>query len=174
MNINITNAIVHSDLGYMRPVANPAGLIRLDWQQTPFQNQPLGEGTTTDIVAARELANYLHGELQSFTVPVDFKIFSPAMRKWYQTLLNVPYGHLWTYAQLAEAWGNASAARPAGQACRRNPIPIIIPCHRIITSEGGLNQYSGGSETTPTNTENLQRKIWLQTMEASHLTEPAS
>ena len=170
MNINISNAIVQSDLGYMRPVSSDVGLIRLDWQQTPFQNQPLEARTRIDKVAADELANYLSGAIQRFTVPIDFTSFSPAMRKWYETLVSVPYGHLWTYAQLAKAWGNAKAARPAGQACRRNPIPIIIPCHRIITSEGGPNQYSGGSETTPTNTDNLQRKIWLQNMEASGLT----
>lgn len=171
MQLDTDNAILTTELGYMRPVASRDGLIRLDWQQTPFQPQ------TDDAIpnhldiaceAAREIAEYLKGVRQDFTVPIDFSQFTTAMKVWYQVLLTVPYGDLWSYGELAKAWGNPKAARPAGQACRRNPIPIIIPCHRINTSAGGPNQYSGGSETTPTDAGNLSRKLWLQNMESHY------
>ena len=171
MQLDTDNAILTTELGYMRPVAGRDGLVRLDWQQSPFQlktDDAIPNHLDIACQAAREIAEYLKGVRQDFTVPIDFSQFTTAMKAWYQVLLTVPYGDLWSYGELAKAWGNPKAARPAGQACRRNPIPIIIPCHRINTSAGGPNQYSGGSETTPTDAGNLSRKLWLQNMESHY------
>ena len=168
MQISITDDIIVSDLGFMRPVATPLGVTQLDWQQGPFAGGNMQNGNHDASMArkaATQIAEYLEGVRTNFSVPIDYTAISEPMRRWYEVLLSVPYGALWSYRDLADAWGNPKAARPAGQACRRNPIPVIIPCHRVITSSGGLNQYSGGSETTPRDAGNLARKDWLQALE---------
>lgn len=160
---------LHSPLGSMRPVASAAGLVRLDWQQKPFTDRAenvTSLGTKIEIEACAQLKAYLTGRLTRFDLPFDWRGHSQAMKRWFEVITIIPYGELWTYSQLAKIWGNEKAARPAGQACRRNPIPIIIPCHRVVSADGGPNQYSGGSETTPTNPGNLERKLWLQSLEA--------
>lgn len=159
---------LHSPLGSMRPIASATGLVRLDWQQKPFTD--IAENVTSlgakiEREACAQLKAYLTGQLTIFDLPFDWRGHSQAMKRWFETIHKIPYGDLWTYSQLAKFWGNEKAARPAGQACRRNPIPIIIPCHRVISADGGVNQYSGGSETTPTNPGNLERKLWLQALE---------
>ena len=169
MDITIAHNIVHSPLGYMRPITTKDGITRLDWQQTAFdttQDNPVNTDGDMSKRAALEIAEYLQGKRQDFSLPIDYHGISASMRKWYEALCTIPYGALWSYGELAAAWGNPKAARPAGQACRRNPIPVIIPCHRVITRSGGLNQYSGGSETTPRDAGNLARKDWLQALEA--------
>ena len=61
-----------------------------------------------------------------------------------QTARNIPQGTLWTYGQVAQAIGKPKASRAVGQALGRNPVPIVIPCHRVIASDGSLGGYSGG------------------------------
>ncbi|MBT5574244.1 MAG: methylated-DNA--[protein]-cysteine S-methyltransferase, partial [Alphaproteobacteria bacterium] len=82
------------------------------------------------------------------------------------SLTLVDYGSSISYQQLAEKWGNKKAARAAGQACGRNPIPIIIPCHRIVSSNGSITQYSGGRTQNPRDEQNINRKKWLLNLEA--------
>jgi methylated-DNA-[protein]-cysteine S-methyltransferase len=77
----------------------------------------------------------------------------------------IPYGEVRTYRQLAESWGNSKASRATGQACKRNPIPLIIPCHRVIQSAGGKIYYSDGNHTHARDQANLNRKQRLLDLE---------
>ena len=154
----------HSPLGYMRACSNDTGLYGLDWQQQPFigrdQENDVSRETTVQI------KNYFNSELTDFTVPLDLSGYSPALVKWLSVLATVPFGNVITYKEFAQRWGNIKAARAAGQACRRNPLPIILPCHRIVQADGKFDNYSGGDNTDPRNPKNVYRKQWLINLES--------
>ena len=100
--------------------------------------------------ARAELIAYFRGELRTFTVPLapngtDFQ------RRVWRSLTEIPYGTTISYAELARRVGNEAAVRAVGAANGRNPIPIIVPCHRVIGSDGSLTGFGGG----------LDRKRWL-------------
>lgn len=91
----------------------------------------------------REIKHYLNGELKEFTVPI--KIYAtPFQHKIYNALQTVPYGKTVTYGQLTSMAG-VKGARAAGGAVSRNPIPIIVPCHRVIRSDGKIGGFCGKS-----------------------------
>jgi len=152
-----------TELGYMRACTSENGLYRLDWQQTPFTDPD------QDNIVSREtidqLQAYLAGALKFFSVPIDLSGYSPALQNWLNILCSVNYGQVISYADYAERWGNRKASRAAGSACQRNPIPIIIPCHRIVTGTGGYENYSGGDRTKPKTIENINRKTHLIKLE---------
>ena len=153
-------------LGFMRPVSTGTAIMRLDWQQHPFSDADRPDHVSRET--CDELNAYLNGENLHFSTPLDLSAQSIKLRQWLSVMQQIPIGNTISYAEFAARWGNRGAARAAGDACRRNPIPIIIPCHRVISADGGVNQYSGGSETTPTNPGNLERKLWLQSLEKQH------
>ena len=93
--------------------------------------------------AAAELAAYFAGELKAFTVPLAPK-GTPFQRKVWQALREIPYGETRSYKELAAAVGNEKACRAVGLANNRNPLPIFIPCHRVIGANGKLVGYAGG------------------------------
>ena len=95
--------------------------------------------------AGNQLAGYLAGELKTFSLPLTPE-GSPFRRKVWQTLAEIPYGKTATYQEIAEKVGNPKAARAVGFACKCNPLPIFIPCHRVIGSNGKLTGYAGGLE----------------------------
>ena len=72
-------------------------------------------------------------------------------------LLAIPYGRTESYAEVARASGNPKAVRAAGSACSHNPVPVVVPCHRVVRSDGSIGQYLGGTET----------KVWLLAMESA-------
>jgi methylated-DNA-[protein]-cysteine S-methyltransferase len=92
----------------------------------------------------RELEEYLSGEREHFTVPLDLEDISDFDFRVYEQLLIVPYGETISYGELAKRAGRPKGARAIGQAVGRNPICIIIPCHRVIASNGGIGGYGGG------------------------------
>lgn len=91
-----------------------------------------------------ELEDYFQGNLQSFTVPLDLKGTPFEMKVW-KKLLEIPYGETRSYAEIARAIGNPAAVRAVGRANGRNPVVIIVPCHRVIASNGTLHGYGGGT-----------------------------
>lgn len=93
--------------------------------------------------AARQLDEYLAGRLREFSLPLD-PAGTDFMKKTWEELCRIPYGRTATYGQLAEKIGSPKAYRAVGMANNRNPIPIFIPCHRIIGSDGSLTGYRGG------------------------------
>jgi methylated-DNA-[protein]-cysteine S-methyltransferase len=112
-----------------------------------FEGESLGdiEIKETPLIkeAARQLESYLKGELREFDLPLAPK-GTPFYREVWDQLLKIPYGKTDTYKGVAEKVGRPKALRAVGMANNRNPIPVIIPCHRVIGSDGGLTGYGGG------------------------------
>ena len=95
----------------------------------------------------RELEEYFEGRRQEFDLPVDWSLTSPGFRsRALQAVARIPYGKTRTYAEVAKSAGNPRAFRAAGTACGSNPVPLIVPCHRVVQSGGGIGNYGGGPE----------------------------
>jgi methylated-DNA-[protein]-cysteine S-methyltransferase len=94
----------------------------------------------------RQLQAYFHGELQAFDLPLALEGTDFQLRVW-NALRTIPYGETISYTQLAERIGNPKAVRAVGLANGGNPIPIIVPCHRVIGSDGSLTGFGGGLST---------------------------
>jgi methylated-DNA-[protein]-cysteine S-methyltransferase len=107
-----------------------------DWKQ---DNAPFAE-------VIRQLQAYFRGELREFDVPLAMEGTDFQLRVW-NTLREIPYGETISYLQLAERIGNPKAVRAVGLANGSNPIPIIVPCHRVIGSDGSLTGFGGGIST---------------------------
>ena len=154
----------HSPLGYMRACSNDTGLYKLDWRQQPFIKDDQENDVSRETI--RQLKQYFNSQLSSFTLQLNLSVYSPALVKWLSVLATVPFGDVITYKEFAQRWGNIKAARVAGQACKRNPLPIILPCHRIVRADGKFDNYSGGDNTNPKDPNNIKRKQYLIDLEA--------
>ena len=106
-----------------------------------------------------QLDAYFSGRITEFDVQLRMRGTEFQRRVW-DGLTRIPYGETWSYAQLAEKVGNARACRAVGLANGRNPVAVIVPCHRVIGADGTLTGYGGG----------LDRKRWLLEHEARHRT----
>lgn len=104
--------------------------------------------------AAEQLDSYFAGALTSFELTLHLE-GTPFQRRVWEGLQQIPYGHTWSYGELADHIGQPGAARAVGLANGRNPVSIIVPCHRVIGSNGSLTGYGGG----------LERKEWLLAFE---------
>jgi methylated-DNA-[protein]-cysteine S-methyltransferase len=158
---------IKTELGYMRALCSSRGVAQLVWQQQPFsaaddQESDVSRETIT------QLSDYLAGHLTKFTIPLDFSSRSSCAKRWLEVMKNIPYGQTISYADYAALWGNRKASRAAGFACQQNLLPIILPCHRIVRSSGGYDNYSGGDATSPRNPNNIKRKQWLINLEAQN------
>ena len=95
----------------------------------------------------RELEEYFAGRRREFDVPVDWSLTSPGFRsRALHAVARIPFGKTKTYTEIAKSAGNARAFRAAGTACGHNPIPLIVPCHRVVPSSGGVGNYGGGPD----------------------------
>jgi methylated-DNA-[protein]-cysteine S-methyltransferase len=110
----------------------------------------------TDAVR-RELDEYFAGERRRFDLPLDWSLVRGFAQGVLRATAGVPFGAVTTYRQVAEAAGSPRASRAAGNALGSNPIPIVVPCHRVLHSGGGLGGYAGG----------LDRKRYLLSLERS-------
>ena len=108
--------------------------------------------------AAAQLSEYFSGKRQTFDLPLNLKGTEFQLAVWNE-LLRVPYGDTITYAELARRIGRPAAIRAVGAANGANPIPVIVPCHRVIGSNGTLTGYGGG----------IERKQWLLAHEGRRL-----
>ncbi|WP_217539932.1 methylated-DNA--[protein]-cysteine S-methyltransferase [Vibrio metschnikovii] len=97
------------------------------------------------IDTIQQLEEYFTGQRTEFCLPLAAK-GTPFQRSVWQTLCKIPYGETWSYQQLAEAIGNPKAVRAVGLANGKNPLSIIVPCHRVIGKNGKLTGYAGGIE----------------------------
>lgn len=121
---------------------------RARWQHDP--DAPL-------VREAREqLLDYLHGGRRSFDLPLA-PTGTPFQLQVWHTLAQIPFGQTWSYAQLAHAVGRPAASRAVGAANGRNPLPIVLPCHRVIGANGALTGFGGG---LPTKQALLQLEGW--------------
>jgi methylated-DNA-[protein]-cysteine S-methyltransferase len=96
------------------------------------------------IEAQRQIDAYFAGELTHFDLVLNLEQGTPFQQKVWQTLRSIPFGSLRTYQQIAEAVGHKKAARAIGMANSQNPIPLIVPCHRVIASNGQLGGFASG------------------------------
>jgi methylated-DNA-[protein]-cysteine S-methyltransferase len=94
--------------------------------------------------AARQLEEYFAKRRTIFQLPVDLTLADGFRRSVVQHLREIAYGQRQTYAQVAAAIGNPKAVRAVGSACAHNPLPVVIPCHRVVRSDGSTGQYAGG------------------------------
>ncbi len=92
----------------------------------------------------RELDLYFEGRLQDFDLPLDWQLSKDFRRRALRAVNRIPYGSTRTYTEVARSAGNERAVRAAGSACGSNPIPIVVPCHRVLRTGGALGGYGGG------------------------------
>jgi methylated-DNA-[protein]-cysteine S-methyltransferase len=116
-----------------------------------------GTGNHLLKLCAEQIEAYFHGRLYKFDIPVMLKV-SAFQLKVLNLVREIPFGETKSYGQLADLLGNRKTVRAIGNANGKNPIPIIIPCHRVIGTNGSLVGYSGG----------IWRKKWLIQHESSH------
>lgn len=139
---------IASPVGPLRLVGGAAGLAGVLWEkQDPaksgFELDGEADGDPVLLQAARELGEYFAGERREFSVPLDFTGTEFQNKVW-RALRSIPFGETRSYGELATQVGAPKASRAVGAANGRNPIPIILPCHRVIGSSGSLTGFGGG------------------------------
>jgi O-6-methylguanine DNA methyltransferase len=97
--------------------------------------------------AKSQLSDFLHGHRRTLDLPLDLSSGSPFQRRVWRALLRIPYGRVRSYRWVAERVGGGRYARAVGLALGANPVPIAVPCHRIVASHGGLGGFTGGLRT---------------------------
>ena len=155
--LDVAYATLDSPLGRLLLATTPRGLVRLayvDYADEDAVLEHLAATVSPRIMAAprrldeprRELDEYFAGARHRFEIPLDWRLSRGFARRVLEATANIPYGATATYKQMAAQAGSPRASRAAGNALGSNPIPIIVPCHRILHSGGGLGGYTGGVE----------------------------
>lgn len=138
----VTASDLDTPVGRLRAVSDGEALVRVFW---------IGSGTSVPPAApdavsretARQLAAYFGGKSTAFDLPIRLQGGSTFELAVWQAMRAIPWGRTWTYGELAAITGGV--ARAVGGACGRNPIPIIVPCHRVVGAGGRLVGFSGGA-----------------------------
>ena len=148
-------------VGDLRLAISDQGLIAVEWANTQPDFDSYLLPFEPDIVApyAEELREYLEGKRREFTFPINWTIFRPFQKEALQAVFKIPFGETRTYSDIALEIGRPRAYRAVGRANATNPMPIVIPCHRLIGTDGKLHGYGGG--------EGLKTKEWLLKMEGA-------
>ena len=147
---------VDSPVGTLLLAATDQGLVRVAYDREDHDHvlQGLSDQISPRILraprrldqVARQLAEYFAGKRQDFVLPLDFRLTRGFRRAVLGHLVLINYGHTETYAEVATATGRARAVRAVGTACATNPMPVVVPCHRVLRSDGKLGGYIGGLE----------------------------
>jgi len=145
---NVTEYIIDSPLGYLCIEIENDYVIRLEYCKSNSPNVVLENDSTLPCI--NQLYRYFNNDLTEFDLTVSFNGTVFQKRIWNE-IAAIPYGSTKTYGEIAAAIGNRNSVRAVGRAVGANPISIIIPCHRVVGSNGKLTGYSGG----------LWRKKWL-------------
>ncbi|HLV36961.1 MAG TPA: methylated-DNA--[protein]-cysteine S-methyltransferase [Spirillospora sp.] len=163
-------AATESPLGTIYLARNAAGLCKLNFGVTetafiehldPAARTEYNEEALAPVIA--QLQEYFAGKRRRFDVPVDFSQMTPFQQNVLQTTVTIPAGKVLTYGQMARTIGKPRASRAVGQALGSNPVPIIVPCHRVIGSDGSMTGYSGGG--------GVASKKWLLRLEGALQTD---
>ena len=166
--VDVAYAPVDSPLGTVTVFVTRTGLVRVTY---PDEGMERVFGEIADVVSPRiledrrgtdrvrrELDAYFEGRLRRFKVPVDWAfIHQGFFRRVLEATARIPFGSVSTYGDVALRAGSPRAARAAGNALHENPVPIVVPCHRVVPASGGVGQY-GGDEW---------RKEWLLRLEGA-------
>jgi len=133
-----------STMGLLEVESADTGITRVRLGARGKQRE-VGDGDALECArrAKAEILAYLEGDVKRFTVPVVLE-GTPFQRAVWAKLLAIPYGRTRTYGEIAAELGKPRAARAVGMACGANPIPILVPCHRIVAGNGGLGGFGGG------------------------------
>ena len=158
--LDVAYRTVDSPLGPLLLAATPAGLVRVAFADEGFDGvlarlaasvspRILMGGTRLDG-AARQLADYFAGRRRTFALDVDLQLAHGFRRDVLVHLRAIPFGATESYAVVAGATGHPRAVRAVGSACANNPVPLVVPCHRVVRSDGTIGQYRGGVEAKRT------------------------
>lgn len=156
-------------LGDLRLAASDLGLLAVEWVDSlpgldallHRLNRPVEVNQARLKSYAKEILEYLKGKRRDFTFPIDWDSLQPFQKKSLQAVYGIPYGEIRTYADIALEIGHPLAFRAVGRANATNPMPLVIPCHRVIGTDGKLHGYGGG--------DGLPTKEWLLRMEGAQI-----
>jgi len=152
--LDVAYATADSPFGKLLLAQTPRGLVRLGLpsQDSDELLTDLAARVSPRVVEApaqldevrRELDLYFDGKLQSFELPLDWRLSHGFRLQVLRAIAQIPYGQTRNYTEMATRAGNERAVRAAGSACGSNPIPLVVPCHRVLRTSGALGGYAGG------------------------------
>ncbi|MGC5024900.1 methylated-DNA--[protein]-cysteine S-methyltransferase [Tsukamurella sp. DT100] len=154
--LDIAYTVVDSPVGGLLLAATERGLVRVAYAREDHDAvlETLAQKVSPRVLraprrldaTARELDEYFAGRRTAFDLPLDHAL-SHGFRQLVQSRLpDIDYGTTLSYKQVAELVGSPAAVRAVGTACATNPLPVVVPCHRVVKSDGGIGQYVGGVE----------------------------
>ena len=165
--LDIAYGAYDSPLGQLTVIVTPRGLVRLSYPHEGIDAQfrELADRISPRILEApertddvrRQLDAYFAGSRRSFEVPIDWRLVRGFAGDVLRATARIPFGETTSYREVAAAAGSPNAYRAAGNALGSNPVPIVVPCHRVLHAGGGLGGYTGG----------LDRKRYLLTLEGA-------
>jgi methylated-DNA-[protein]-cysteine S-methyltransferase len=165
--IDVAYAPVDSPVGELVAAVTPRGLVRLAYEDGRGDAvlAELADRVSPRVIEAparlddvrRQLDEYFEGHRRAFDLGIDWSLTRGFTRRVLQSTAKVPFGELATYREVATGAGNAAAVRAAGNALGSNPMPIVVPCHRIVRTGGAMGGYTGG----------VERKEFLLTLEGA-------
>lgn len=146
--MSMSYRFMNSPVGVLKLVASEKGLVAVLWENDNPRRVRLGDMVEEPLHpllnrTESELNEYFAGRRNAFSIPLDMRGTYFQKQVW-ETLLGIPFGETRTYGDIAERLGNPPATRAVGAANGRNPISIIVPCHRVIGASGGLTGFAGG------------------------------
>jgi len=154
--LDVAYAQVDSPLGPLTVVTTPKGLVTLAYPDRPLDDvlARIAEEVSPRILEAparldplrRELDQYFKGRRQKFEHPIDWTLTRGFFREVLKATARIRFGQVSTYAEVAAKAGNPKAIRATGNGLGSNPMPVVVPCHRVVRTGGGLGGYTGGLE----------------------------
>ena len=145
---DLESACINSEIGWIKITASENGIRKLEFEESGTRNKKIANPYLKKCL--KELGEYFEGKRKNFTVKLDWEGTNFQKRVW-TYLLTIPFGKTTSYMNIAKALGDEKSVRAVGTANGQNNIAIIIPCHRVIGSNGSLTGYAGG----------IWRKDWL-------------
>ena len=152
--LDVAYTTVDSPFGSLLLASTPRGLVRvgLPNQDSDELLEDLANRVSPRVLEAparleqtrRELDLYFEGKLDRFDLPLDWQLGDGFRLRVLHAIAKIPYGQTRNYTEMARRAGNERAVRAAGTACGRNPIPVVVPCHRVLRTSGALGGYGGG------------------------------
>ena len=148
--MNLSYKLVNSPLGVLKLVASEKGLVAILWENDDPRRVRLGDLVEEPhhpvlVRTEKELREYFARKRRTFSIPLEMR-GTRFQRQVWEFLLGIPFGETCTYGDIAKRLGNPAASRAVGGANRRNPISIVVPCHRVVGAAGNLTGFAGGLE----------------------------
>jgi methylated-DNA-[protein]-cysteine S-methyltransferase len=148
--MNLSYKLVNSPVGVLKLVASDKSLVAILWENDDPRRVRLADVAEEPhhpllVRMQKELREYFTGKRRTFSIPLEMR-GTCFQRKVWESLLDIPFGETRTYGDIAKRLGNPAATRAVGGANRRNPISIVVPCHRVVGATGNLTGFAGGLE----------------------------